>query len=1358
MMKKYALIFLAFLGFSLFGYGQVTLSEWALTDHGNPNNVAANVTAGDFFGGTGIGEITYSTTGAYSNGWSTGSINLNDYYQISISPNTGYDLNIEEILFGERRSGTGIRNYQVRWSTDNFSTFSTIATMEVPDNTSERSGDITGLSIDVNDGETILIRFYGYNAEAGGGTWRINDDTLALIGTITSSCPSPANPNGTITGTTPACSNTTLTYTGTDTTPLVSLNYWQTSPTGTDTSNEATSPYNATTSGTYYVRKYDVVADCWSTGTVSHTVVVEAASPTLSQPTNQNETIPDTATFTVNSSDTDTYQWQVSTDSGTTWNNVTTGTGGTTDSYTTEATSAGMNGNQYRCILTNICGSTTSNAATLSLSNSSPNNATNLTSCIGDTSISLNWNNATGGATGYIVFAQANSTIPFMAAASAGNADEYIANTNYTLATTYSTLGKVVYKGNTNSTIVTGLTNGADYTFKVVAYNGNTLTGWATGINNTNTSSSYIKTYNIDTPVANITSASIATTSSVISWTNPLPTSCYEILIVANQGNATTFSPTGDGSAYIANSNYSGPDSYVFKGNGTITTVSNLTDGLNYCYTIFVRNKNTNDWSRGNTVCQTTGLSYCDSNGGSSTNSGILNVTLNTINNSSPSNPAYSDFTGTSTTLTLGEQYDLSVHVNTGGNYTSYVKVWIDWNRDGSFNNSNNETIELGTLENNNNGQPSLSPLSITVPANASLGNIRMRVSSKSDSGEDYSTPCETGGFSYGEVEDYTINIVQPNNPEIYVEGGGHSIPGDGSNVPYGLNNTLFASQAIGDSQDKTFNIYNLGALNLNISSIIIGGSHPSDFSITGTAPASTISSGNNEVLQVTFQPTASGVRTATVTIHSNDSDEPAFVFNLQGTATCNAGTYSLSPTTGPPGTIVTVTTTSGSNPNSTTALYDNNTTTINSLTPSSFEITIPTDAISANISFNDVSGCTRYLPFTVIDLENSSCEGTATLPTDIFISEVTDRDSSIDGHSYVELFNGTGAPVNISNYFIEVHSNGGGVNAYINIPNGTTLANNDTYVISFGTGSNNIDPASQNDYFSANTVGINDSDHLILNNGSIDIDLWGDTSGNPFTGGVGTEYNSTTPNGSDYTYRRKNYGITAPSLTWNPSDWTLITPLNYSDIGNFNFSVGTPPTITVQPTLPTTSCNIITSISVEGQEGFDEPSDTKELSYQWYYSAPGDTGWTLITDGALYSGATTETLNILDALSLEDYQFYCQVREDSATCYTASNAVRLHTERTIWTAAGWSSPPSINKIAIIDYDYNTNNGTNGQTSFDACNLIINAGNTLTVGSGDYVNVNFNVTNNGTFHIENNGSLIQVDDAGVNTGNISMLR
>jgi len=84
------------------------------------------------------------------------------------------------------------------------------------------------------------------------------------------------------------------------------------------------------------------------------------------QPTAQTVAAPATATFTAAASGvpTPTWQWQVSTDGGATFANV---TGATSQSYTTPATSGADNGKRYRAVATNSAGSATTSAATLTV-------------------------------------------------------------------------------------------------------------------------------------------------------------------------------------------------------------------------------------------------------------------------------------------------------------------------------------------------------------------------------------------------------------------------------------------------------------------------------------------------------------------------------------------------------------------------------------------------------------------------------------------------------------------------------------------------------------------------------------------------------------------------------------------------------------------------------------------------------------------------------------------------------------------------------------------------------------------------------------------------------------------------------
>ena len=83
-----------------------------------------------------------------------------------------------------------------------------------------------------------------------------------------------------------------------------------------------------------------------------------AGTPSISgQPSSSTVTAGATASFSITASSPESgsvgYQWQRSTDSGANFSNVTTGSGGTTASYTTETTTTGMSNYRYRCVVTN---------------------------------------------------------------------------------------------------------------------------------------------------------------------------------------------------------------------------------------------------------------------------------------------------------------------------------------------------------------------------------------------------------------------------------------------------------------------------------------------------------------------------------------------------------------------------------------------------------------------------------------------------------------------------------------------------------------------------------------------------------------------------------------------------------------------------------------------------------------------------------------------------------------------------------------------------------------------------------------------------------------------------------------------
>jgi len=136
---------------------------------------------------------------------------------------------------------------------------------------------------------------------------------------------------------------------------------------------------------------------------------------------------------------------------------------------------------------------------------------------------------------------------------------------------------------------------------------------------------------------------------------------------------------------------------------------------------------------------------YCAAGSDNTTDEFIQNVQFVTIDNSSTQGPDYSDYTSISTDIMRGESYPITI---TNGEHFSSDQMgcWIDWNYDGDFNDAN-ESFTIDYTDPTGIG-------TITVPEDARLGATRMRLRVLY-SGE--ISPC--GNASYGEVEDYTVNV-----------------------------------------------------------------------------------------------------------------------------------------------------------------------------------------------------------------------------------------------------------------------------------------------------------------------------------------------------------------------------------------------------------------------------------------------------------------------------------------------------------------------------------------------------------------------------------------------------------------------
>jgi len=140
---------------------------------------------------------------------------------------------------------------------------------------------------------------------------------------------------------------------------------------------------------------------------------------------------------------------------------------------------------------------------------------------------------------------------------------------------------------------------------------------------------------------------------------------------------------------------------------------------------------------------------YCTSKGSSSSYEWIDLVQLGSINRSSGANAGYFDGTALSTTLTAGTSNTISYSAGFSGTaYTEYWKIYIDYNKDGDF-------VDAGELvaSRSSNLASTLSS-TFTVPTTARNGTTRLRVVMSDNSA---TTSCNS--YSYGETEDYTVNI-----------------------------------------------------------------------------------------------------------------------------------------------------------------------------------------------------------------------------------------------------------------------------------------------------------------------------------------------------------------------------------------------------------------------------------------------------------------------------------------------------------------------------------------------------------------------------------------------------------------------
>jgi uncharacterized repeat protein (TIGR01451 family) len=155
--------------------------------------------------------------------------------------------------------------------------------------------------------------------------------------------------------------------------------------------------------------------------------------------------------------------------------------------------------------------------------------------------------------------------------------------------------------------------------------------------------------------------------------------------------------------------------------------------------------------------------------------------------------------------------------------------------------------------------------------------------------GAKVNTTGNVGSTETGAGSDNATHTLTVLAPEMDVQGG---LPAtsivDGDTTPSTTDDTDFGDvNYISGAAVHTFAIRNTGSADLNLTGaplIVIGGANVGDFTVSAGPTTPVTAGGGTTTFQVTFDPIATGLRTATVSIANDDADENPYTFDIHGT------------------------------------------------------------------------------------------------------------------------------------------------------------------------------------------------------------------------------------------------------------------------------------------------------------------------------------------------------------------------------------------------------------------------------------------------------------------------------------------
>ena len=207
--------------------------------------------------------------------------------------------------------------------------------------------------------------------------------------------------------------------------------------------------------------------------------------------------------------------------------------------------------------------------------------------------------------------------------------------------------------------------------------------------------------------------------------------------------------------------NYSIPITCNAHPGASLVLVSGLASGsaLPIGSTVVVHNLVDTNGTLLNTCSFTVELTdtYCNPSNLNNTGEPITLVNLADINNVSSESATmdYEDFTSIVGNVEIDSAYTATFKGYTGGTYTNFFRVFIDWNQDGVFDDQS-ESYDMGSVSNSSGIDTIETSGTVLVPTAALTGLTTMRVIKNYDA---YTANACVISSGFGQTEDYTMNV-----------------------------------------------------------------------------------------------------------------------------------------------------------------------------------------------------------------------------------------------------------------------------------------------------------------------------------------------------------------------------------------------------------------------------------------------------------------------------------------------------------------------------------------------------------------------------------------------------------------------